>query len=36
MGLRTRLSRRSCGGDLLNKVLEVQAEDRLVLHTIPC
>ncbi len=26
----------TCGGDLLNKVLEVQAEDRLVLHTIPC
>ncbi len=26
----------TCGGDLLNNVLEVQAEDRFVLHTIPC
>jgi hypothetical protein len=26
----------TCGGDLLNTVLEVQAEDRLVLHTSPC
>ena len=26
----------TCGGDLLNNVLEVQAEDRYVLHSIPC
>ena len=26
----------ACGGGLLNQVLEVQAEDRFVLHTIPC
>jgi len=25
----------TCGGDLLNNVLEVQAEYRFVLHTIP-
>ncbi len=26
----------ACSGGLLNQVLEVQAEDRFVLHTIPC
>ena len=26
----------TCGEDFLNNVLEVQAEDQIVLHTIPC